>query len=74
MPTDPTGVPKQSKQYKLKVHFPNPDVQQLNNLRDRYHRLVDEVFNQHENSLRTQIRQMYKVDMPDTSKLKVAID
>ena len=50
------------------------DVQQLNNLRDRYHRLIDEIFNHHENTLRSQIRQSYKIDQPDTSKLKVAID
>ena len=49
-------------------------MQQLNGLRDRYHRLIDEIFNHHEQAIRAQVRQFYKVDMPDTSKLKVAID
>lgn len=37
------------------------------------HRLIDDVFNAQENALRMHIRNQYKIDMPDTSKLKLAI-
>jgi len=43
-------------------------------LRDKYHKLVDDVFNAHENSLREHIRSQYKIDLPDTTKLKTAIE
>lgn len=35
---------------------------------------MDEVFNAHENSVRNQVRQHYRFDQPDTSKLKMAIE
>lgn len=37
-------------------------------------RLVDDVFNIHEQRLRNIIRAQYRVDPPDTTKLKMAID
>jgi hypothetical protein len=36
--------------------------------------MVDEIFNAHEANLRAQVRQLYRFDVPDTSKLRVAIE
>jgi hypothetical protein len=49
-------------------------VRKLNALRERAHRLVDEAFNAHEAALRGLIRSQYRVEQPDTSKLKMAIE
>lgn len=37
-------------------------------------KLVDDVFNIHEQRLRNVIRAQYRVDPPDTAKLKMAIE
>lgn len=37
-------------------------------------RLVDDVFNIHEQKLRNVIRTQYRIDPPDLTKLKMAID
>lgn len=50
------------------------DLKRLASLREKYHKLVDDIFNSHENALRIQVRQHYRVDLPDTSKLKMAIE
>ncbi len=49
-------------------------MRKLNQLRERLHRTIDDVFNAHENALRSHIRNQYKIDQPDTSKLKLAIE
>jgi hypothetical protein len=49
-------------------------LKRLASLREKYHKLVDDIFNAHENALRIQVRQHYRVDLPDTSKLKMAIE
>lgn len=43
-------------------------------MRERMHKLVDEVYNNHENMLRACIRSQYRNDAPDTAKLKMAIE
>lgn len=35
---------------------------------------MDEVFNSHDNAVRMTVRQQYRVDQPDTSKLRMAIE
>ena len=50
------------------------DVKRLYQLKDKLLRLVDDVFNIHEQRLRNIIRAQYRVDPPDTAKLKMAID
>lgn len=58
----------------LKYIINKADLKRLASLREKYHKMVDEIFNSHENSLRMQVRQHYRVDLPDTSKLKMAIE
>jgi hypothetical protein len=38
------------------------------------HRAVDDAFNAHENALRAHIRSQYRIDQPDLSKLKLAVE
>lgn len=50
------------------------DVRRLGVLRERIHRAVDDAFNAHESALRAHIHSQYRIDQPDTSKLKLAIE
>ena len=52
----------------------NVDVKRLHQIKDKLLRLVDDVFNIHEQRLRNIIRSQYRVDSPDLTKLKMAID
>lgn len=52
----------------------NVDVKRLHQIKDKLLRLVDDVFNIHEQRLRNIIRSQYRVDPPDLTKLKMAID
>ena len=62
------------KLYKVKVsNRLYVDIQKLYNLRQKYHKLIDDIFNTHERNLRNQIRSQYKISENDTSKLKAAI-
>jgi hypothetical protein len=46
----------------------------LYQVKEKLLKLVDDVFNIHEQRLRNTIRTQYKIDPPDTTKLKQAID
>lgn len=50
------------------------DIKRLNQIRDKYHKLIDDIFNIHDNSLRAHIRAVYNISQPDTTKLKMAIE
>ena len=50
------------------------DVRRLHQIRDRIMKTVEDVFQAHEQKLRIMIRSQYKVDPPDTTKLKMAIE
>lgn len=56
------------------IHINNVDVKRLHQIKDKLLRLVDDVFNIHEQRLRNIIRSQYRVDPPDLTKLKMAID
>ena len=68
---------KVQKLFKVKVHtFINIfiDIKKLYQVKEKLLKLVDDVFNIHEQRLRNTIRTQYKIDPPDTTKLKQAID
>lgn len=50
------------------------DVKKLNIIKERVIELVNDIFNNHEQRLRSIIRTQYRIDAPDTTKLKLAID
>jgi len=50
------------------------DIKRLQQIKDKLIKLVDDVFNIHEQKLRNTIRAQYRIDPPDTTKLKQAID
>ena len=60
--------------YKVKVTLNIiPDVRKLNQIRDRIIRAVEDYFNAQEQKLRSVIRSQYKIDPPNTTKLRMAI-
>ena len=50
------------------------DVKRLQQIKEKVLKIVDDAFNIHEQRLRNLIRAQYRVDPPDTAKLKMAID
>ena len=50
------------------------DVRRLHQIKDRVMKMVEDTFNSHEQRLRNIIRAQYKIDPPDTTKLKLAIE
>lgn len=73
-PTSIQNLQKRRHDLDLKYHYLDLDVQRLAISRDRMHKLVDDIFNAHENALRMHIRSQYKIDQPDTTKLRMAIE
>ncbi len=49
------------------------NVKILNTMRDKVHKIVEEFFNNHEQHMRSLIKKNYRVDIPDITKLRQAI-
>lgn len=59
---------------KAKVsEYLNIDIKRLQQIKEKVLKLVEDVFSIHEQRLRNVIRAQYKIDPPDTNKLKAAI-
>ena len=50
------------------------DVKRLHQIKDRIMKMVEDCFQVHEQRLRMTIRSQYKINPPDTAKLKMAIE
>ena len=49
-------------------------MRRLHQIKERVLKMVEDTFNSHEQRLRNIIRSQYKIDPPDTTKLKLAIE